>query len=94
MNKKQIIYLMRLIPLNIYKFQTFVKLLILRYQFIGITLTKPHLLCTFYDKQINAKKYEWKFGSVQILLVGNCILIILKESYSSAFQQTAAQLFT
>ena len=31
-------------------------------------------MCTFYDKQINAKKYEWKFGSVQVLLVGECIL--------------------
>ena len=29
-------------------------------------------VCTFYDKQINAKKYEWKFGSVQVLLVGDC----------------------
>ena len=29
-------------------------------------------MCTFYDKQINAKKYEWKFGSVQVLLVGDC----------------------
>ena len=49
------------------------KLLILRYQFIGITLSKPHLVCAFYDKQINVKKYEWKFGSVQILLVGDCM---------------------
>ena len=32
-------------------------------------------MCTFYDKQINAKKYEWKFGCVQILLVGDCINI-------------------
>ena len=51
----------------------FVKLLILRYQFIGITLSKPHLVCTFYNKQINAKKYEWKFGSVQILMARQCI---------------------
>ena len=49
------------------------KLLIQRYQFIGITLSKHHLVCTFYDKQINAKKYGWKFGSVQVLLVGDCI---------------------
>ena len=37
-----------------------------------MTLSKPHLVCTFYDKQINAKKYERKFGSVQVLLVGDC----------------------
>ena len=65
---------MSLTPLKYLKFLIFVKLLILRYQFIGITLSKPHLECTFYDKQINVKKYELKFGSVQILLVGDCIL--------------------
>ena len=37
-------------------------------------VSKPHLVCTFYDKQINAKKYEWEFGSVQALLVGDCTL--------------------
>ena len=64
---------MSLTPLKYLKFWIFVKLLILRYQFIGITLSKPHLVCTFYDKQINAKKYEWEFGSVQVLLVGDSI---------------------
>ena len=64
---------MSLTPLKYLKFLIFVKLLIQRYQFIGITLSKPNLECTFYDKQINVKKYEWKFGSVQILLVGDCI---------------------
>ena len=33
------------------------------------------MACSFHDKQINAKKYEWKFGSVQVLLVGDCINI-------------------
>ena len=66
---------MSLTPLKYQKFWIFVKLLILRYQFIGITLSKPHLVCTFYDKQINAKKYEWKFGSVQVLLVGDCLYL-------------------
>ena len=65
---------MSLTPSKYLKFLIFVKLLILRYQFIGITLSEPHLECTFYDKQINVKKYELKFGSVQILLVGDCIL--------------------
>ena len=32
---------------------------------------------TIYDKQINATKYEWKFGSVQILLLGDCIILLL-----------------
>ena len=64
---------MSLTPLKYLKFLIFVKLLILRYQFIGITLSKPHLECTFYDNQINVKKNELKFGSVQILLVGDCI---------------------
>ena len=59
------------------KFFIFVKLLILRYQFIGITLSEPHLECTFYDKQMNVKKYELKFGSVQILLVGECIYMFI-----------------
>ena len=63
---------MSLTPLKYLKFLIFVKLSILRYQFIGITLAKPHLMCSLYDKQINAKKYEWKFGSVQIILVGDC----------------------
>ena len=66
---------MSLTHLKFLKFLIFVKLLIQRYQFIGVTLSKPHLECTFYDKQINVKKYEWKFGSVQILLVGDCIYI-------------------
>ena len=65
---------MSLTPLKYIKFYIFVKLLILRYQFIEITLSKPHLVCTFYDKQINAKKYEWKFGSVQVLLLGDCTI--------------------
>ena len=34
-------------------------------------------MCAFYDKQINLKKYERKFGSVQVLLVGDCILFAL-----------------
>ena len=51
---------------------------------MGITLSKPHLVCTFYDKQINVKKYEWKFGSVQILLVGDCIGEYLVE-YANLF---------
>ena len=54
----------------------------MRYQFIGITLSKPHLVCTFYNKQINAKKYEWKFGSVQILRARQCILLaIIDDQY-------------
>ena len=65
---------MSLTPLKYLKFWIFVKLYILRYQFIGITLSKPHLVCTFYNKQINAKKYEWKFVSVQILMARQCIL--------------------
>ena len=68
---------MTLSPSKYLKFLIFVKLLIQRYQFIGITLSKPHLECTFYDKQINVKKYEWKFGSVQTLLVGDCITQII-----------------
>ena len=72
---------MSLTPPKYLKFLIFVKLLIQRYQFIGITLSKPHLECTFYDKQINVKKYEWKFGSVQILLVGDCMFI--KEDFGT-----------
>ena len=64
---------MCLTPLKYLKLSIFVKLLILRYQFIGITLSKPHLVCTFYDKQINVKKYDLKFGSVQILMARQCI---------------------
>ena len=44
----------------------------MRYQFIEITLSKPYSVCTFYNKQINTKKYEWKFGSVQILIAMQC----------------------
>ena len=33
-------------------------------------LIETRFSVTFYDKQINAKKYELKFGSVQILLLG------------------------
>ena len=64
---------MSLTPLKYLKFLIFVKLLILRYQLIEITLSKPHLECTSYKKQINVKKYEWKLESIQILLVGDCI---------------------
>ena len=32
-------------------------------------------MCTFYDKQINAKKYECKFGSVQILMARQCMSV-------------------
>ena len=42
-----------------------------------ITFSKPHLVCTLYDKQINAKKYDWKFGSVQIILLGDYTKYIL-----------------
>ena len=44
---------------------------------------EAYLVCTFYDKQINAKKYQWKFVSVQVLLVGYCRKYILKEVYLS-----------
>ena len=50
--------------------KTFVKLLIVRYYFIRITLSKPHLVCTFYHKYIDVRKCERKFGSVRTLLVG------------------------
>ena len=65
----------------------------MRYQFIGITLSKPHLVCTFYNKQINAKKYEWKFGSVQILMARQCIRIHLVEKQKEfiASQKTLLQ---
>ena len=73
-------------PLKYLEFLIFVKLLIQRYQFIGITLSKPYLVCTFYNNQINAKKYEWKFESVQILLVGDCsILAVFREICSTAY---------
>ena len=54
-------------------------------------------MCTFYDKQINAKKYEWKFGSVQVLLVGDCILerqnvkLVLKVIHESTVAALAVQ---
>ena len=48
----------------------FVKLLIVRYHFIIITLLKPYLVCTLFDKQIYVRKCERKFGSVRIHLVG------------------------
>ena len=76
---------MSLTPLKFLKFLIFVKLLIQRYQFIGVTLSKPHLECTFYDKQINVKKYEWKFGSVPILLVGDCIYRV-ERKYCRVFE--------
>ena len=47
-----------------------VKLLIVRYHFIRITLSEPHLVCTFFNKWIDVRKCERKFGSVRILLVG------------------------
>ena len=31
-------------------------------------------MCIFYNKQINTKKYEWKFGSVEILMARQCSL--------------------
>ena len=49
----------------------FVKLLIVRYYFIRITLSKPHLVCTFFHKYIDVRKCERKFGSVRTLLVGS-----------------------
>ena len=52
----------------------FVKLLTVRNHFIRITLSKPHLVCTLFNKYIDVRKCETKFGSVQILLVGQCIL--------------------
>ena len=38
-----------------------------------MTLSKPYLVCICYDKYIYAKKCGWKFGSVRMLLVGECI---------------------
>ena len=42
-----------------------------------ISIHRDHLIetsfsTTFYNKQINAKKYEWKFGSVQIVMARQC----------------------
>ena len=48
----------------------FVKLLIVRYHFIIITLLKTYLVSTFFDKQIDVRKCERKFGSVRIHFVG------------------------
>ena len=84
---------MSLTPSKYLKFLIFVKLLIQRYQFIGITLSKPHLECTFYNKQINVKKYEWKFGSVQILLVGDCICITCISYKISSERRERAKYF-
>ena len=46
---------------------------------------RDHLLetrfsVTFYDKQINAKN-ESKFGSVQVLLIGDCIIIKMSNLF-------------
>ena len=53
---------MSLRPLKYLKFLIFVKLLIQRYQFIGITLSKRHLVCTFYVKQINGRNMSGNLG--------------------------------
>ena len=50
----------------------------MRYQFMVITLSKPHLVCTFYNKQIIAKKYKCKFGCAQIIMARQCILNRMK----------------
>ena len=39
---------------------------------VWITQLKLYLVCTFYDKQIKAKKYKRKFGPEQIFLGGDC----------------------
>ena len=61
---------MDLTPIKNIEMKILVKLLIVRYHFIIITLLKPYLVCTFFDKQIDLRKCERKFGSVRILMVG------------------------
>ena len=51
----------------------FVKLLIVRNHFIRITSSKPHLVCTLFNKLIDVRKCETKFGSVRLLLVCLCM---------------------
>ena len=41
---------MSLTPLKYIKMKIFVKLLIVRNHFIGTTLSKPHLVCTLFNK--------------------------------------------
>ena len=54
------------------KILDFCKIIIPEISIHRIHLIEISLVCTFYDKQLNANKYEWKFGSVQVLLVGHC----------------------
>ena len=61
---------MNLTHLKNIKMEIFVKFLFVRYHFIIITLLKPYLVCRFFDKQIDVKKCERKFGTVRILMVG------------------------
>ena len=37
-------------PLKNIKMKIWIKVLIVRYHFIRITLSKPHLVCTLFDK--------------------------------------------
>ena len=45
-------------------------------------------MCTFYNKQINAKKYEWKFGSVQILMARQCMCAYIYVICTELIEET------
>ena len=49
-------------PLKNIKMKICVKLLIVKYHLIIITLSKPHLVCTLFDKLINVRKCEGNLG--------------------------------
>ena len=53
---------MSITPFKNMKMKIFAKLLIGRYILIGITLLKPHLVCTFFNKKIDVRKCERKLG--------------------------------
>ena len=45
-----------------------VKLLIVRYHFIRLLLSKPHLACTFFDKYIDVRECDRNFGLYEYFL--------------------------
>ena len=48
----------------------------LRYQFIGITISKPHLVCTFYNKQKMRRNISGHLGLYKTH--GQAVYIIMK----------------
>ena len=70
---------MSLTPMRNLKMNIFVKILILRYHIVRVTLSKPPLVSTYFNKLIDVKNESRNFGLYENFLSSYCSMLCIRR---------------